>query len=351
MIHRHARLVLLSLLAFTLGACDTLGYYGQAATGQLTLLWQRQPIERMLQDEALPSHTRQQLTTVLDARDFAVQVLDLEAGGSYLGFVELDREHVVWNVFAAPEFSTQPLTWCFPIAGCVSYRGYFAERRALAYAERLAAQGYDVYVGGVDAYSTLGWFDDPLFSSLLDRPPYRLAGLVFHELAHRRVWLPGDTTFNESYASFVEREGLRLWLIEQGDEHLYQQYLQEQQRHADFTRLVTDYRDRMDALYGSQLSAEQMRVEKGRMQQALREEHRALVQRWGVNAYERWFSGPLNNAQLATVASYNDLVPAFARLFGQQGRDWPRFHEAVREMTDMSAAERQRVLEELRQTE
>jgi len=341
------RIALWLLLVLSLSACDTLGYYGQAATGQLALLWQRQPIERLLEDDSLPTQTRQQLTTVLHAREFAEQTLHLKAGGSYLGFVELDREHVVWNVFAAPEFSTQPLTWCFPIAGCVSYRGYFAERRARAYADRLAAQGYDVYVGGVDAYSTLGWFNDPLFSSLLNRPPHRLAGLVFHELAHQRVWLPGDTTFNESYASFVEREGLRLWLVEQGDEHLYQQYLQEQQRQAEFTRLVIDYRNQLDALYASQLPVDEMRLKKAALQKALREKHGGLTQRWGVSAYQGWFEGPLNNAQLATVASYNDLVPAFTRLFEQHDRDWRRFHDAVISMTAMSADERAQTLEQL----
>ncbi len=335
------RIIPVAVLALLLSACDSLSYYTHAASGQLSLLLQRQPIERLLADDSLAAPERERLETVLRAREFAEHRLALDAGGSYRSFVDLDREHVLWNVFAAPEFSTVPVTWCFPIAGCVAYRGYFAEHRARAYAGQLAEQGFDVYVGGVDAYSTLGWFADPLFSTLMNRPPHRLAGLVFHELAHQRAYLPGDTTFNESYASFVEREGLRLWLDEEGDTALYQQVLAEQQRHADFTSLVIRYRDAFAELYLSDLSEEQMRGEKAALQQALRDEHGSLVQAWGVNAYQGWFNGPLNNAQLATVASYNDLIPAFEVLFEQQGREWASFHEAVVSLIALSAEERQ----------
>jgi len=323
------RLWLLLLLSATLVACDSLGFYSQAATGQLSLLWQRQPIERVLAGEGLSDFERQQLEGVLAARVFAAEELALDVGGSYRAYVELDREHVLWNVFAAPEFSTVPLSWCFPIAGCVSYRGYFARHRAERFARRLAADGHDVYVAGVDAYSTLGWFDDPVYSTLISRPPHRLVALLFHELAHQTVYLPGDTTFNESYASYVEQEGLRRWLQQQGDEALYQQFLLEGERHQQFVDLVIDYRDRLSVLYASAADEDSMRLSKDALQQALRDAHQVLVGEWGVPAYQGWFDGPLNNAQLATVASYHDWVPAFAGLMGCVEGNWSRFHRAV----------------------
>jgi predicted aminopeptidase len=201
-----AALLLVSLLLL---ACETVGYYSQAVRGQLAIVLGRQDIERLLQDETLDPLLAERFHELLSIREFAASELALPVAGNYSSYVDLGREHVVWNVFAAPEFSVDPLNWCYPIAGCVSYRGYFSKQAASRYAGQLADEGYDVYTGGVDAYSTLGWFDDSLLSTVLDRDSYQLAGLIFHELAHQVLYLPGDTTFNESFATAVERAGWR----------------------------------------------------------------------------------------------------------------------------------------------
>ncbi|MDO8270959.1 MAG: aminopeptidase [Gammaproteobacteria bacterium] len=338
-----------------ISGCESISYYGQAAQGQMSLLLAREPIAERLTQHSLPDAERRKLQLVLDARVFAEQTLLLDAGDSYLSYVELERPFVLWNVFAAPEFSTSPVNWCYPIAGCVSYRGYFAETAARRAAARLTEDGFDVYSGGVDAYSTLGWFADPLTSSVLRRSEHGLVALLFHELAHRRVYVPGDTTFNESFATFVEQEGLRRWLQANSQagsqaglkESVAQQIALEDSTQAQFVALVTGYRDRLTALYAESLEPMQMRARKEAIQQELRDEYAVLRQQWGYAGYDRWFAGPLNNAQLATVASYNDLVPAFAALLEEVGGDLEQFYERVMTLVELPEAERREVLESL----
>ncbi len=340
-----------ALVLGLISGCESIAYYGQAAQGQISLLLARESIAERLSQSSIPEAERRKLQLVLDARAFAEQTLLLEAGDSYLSFVELERPFVLWNVFAAPEFSTSPLNWCYPIAGCVSYRGYFTETAAQRAATRLAGDGFDVYSGGVDAYSTLGWFADPLTSSVLRRSDNGLAALLFHELAHRRVYLPGDTTFNESFATFVEQEGMRRWLQvrpESGSqEGVSQQITSDDAIQEQFVGLVTGYRDRLSALYAQALEPTQMRASKEAIQQELRDEYAVLREQWGYAGYDRWFAGPLNNAQLATVASYNDLVPAFATLLEEVGGDLEVFYERVMALAELPEAERREVLESL----
>lgn len=340
------RLTVLILLSLVLVACDSVRYYGQAAKGQLSLLWSRRDIEALLKDDSLDVQTREKLALVLEARRFAREELQLEPGGSYLTYVALDRPYVVWNVFAAPEFSIRPVDWCYPIAGCVSYRGYFSEQGASEFADSLRAQSLDVYSGGVDAYSTLGWFDDPLTSAVLRRSGPRLVSLLFHELAHRRVYLPGDTTFNESFATFVEQEGLRRWLELHPQAGLREQMVREEQIEEAFVGLVGQYRERLAGLYAQQLNEAVLRERKQQIQSALREEYAAFRERWDYRGYDRWFDGPLNNAQLSTVASYNDLVPAFARLLAESGGDLAQFYARVEGISHLPAAERTQLLAE-----
>lgn len=340
-IKRNLSCVLLFVVcAFLLSACETVSYYQQAASGQLALLRGREPIAALLQDPTLDQPTRQKLALVLSAREFAQDELFLPAGDSYSQFVELERPYVVWNVFAAPEFSSAPLAWCYPIAGCVAYRGYFSESAAQKYAQKLSSQGYDVYTGGVDAYSTLGWFNDPLTSSVLRRSERQLAGLVFHELAHQLVYVPGDTTFNESFASFVENEGLRRWMQKNPRTGVEVDLHQEQARQAQFVALISDFRDRFSELYNTELPQESMRAEKLVLQKKLREDYEAWSREWGSRAYERWFSGPLNNAQLATVSSYNDLVPAFAAMLSANDNELQNFYEQVKTLAALPKDER-----------
>lgn len=335
-----------------ISGCESIAYYGQAAQGQMSLLLARESIAERLSQPSIPDAERRKLQLVLDARAFAEQTLLLEAGDSYLSYVELERSFVLWNVFAAPEFSTSPVNWCYPIAGCVSYRGYFAETAAQRAAERLTQDGFDVYSGGVDAYSTLGWFADPLTSSVLRRSEQGLVGLLFHELAHRRVYVPGDTTFNESFATFVEQEGLRRWLQvnsqSAAQEEVSQQLALADSTQAQFVVLVTGYRDRLTALYAESLQPTQMRARKDAIRQELRDEYAVLREQWGYAGYDRWFAGPLNNAQLSTVASYNELVPAFAALLKEVGGDLERFYARVMALAELPEEQRQEVLARLR---
>lgn len=341
LVRRFSRLALVVLVAAGLVACDTLTYYGQAVRGQLAILWSREQINDLLADQDLPKPLREKLQTVLAVREFAREELLLPVGDAYTSYVELDREHVVWNVFAAPEFSVEPLTWCYPIAGCVSYRGYFSEVRAQRYASQLEEQGYDVYLGGVDAYSTLGWFDDPLLSTVIRRQDYQLAALIFHELAHQLVYVPGDTTFNESFATLVEQEGLRRWLSSRGDGESLKRATQETDRRRQFVALVIDYQDRFAALYASELDNHVKRRCKVQLQQEMRRAYEQLRRGWGgTGAYDSWFAGSLNNAQLSTVASYNSLVPGFEALLREVGNDLDAFYRSVDKLKDMTEVER-----------
>lgn len=343
---RKALLILVfSLLTLTLlVSCETVAYYGQASKGQMSLLLQREQIATLLASATLDEQTHSKLQLVLDVRAFAEQKMLLEAGKSYLSYVALEQSYVLWNVFAAPEFSTEPTRWCYPIAGCVSYRGYFREEAAQHFAASLSAQGLDVYSGGVDAYSTLGWFDDPLTSAVLRRPDHRLVALLFHELAHQRLYLPGDTMFNESFATFVEQEGLRRWLASVPQGGIAEQILQENRMQQAFVALVSRHRDSLTALYAQTLDDETKRSRKRAIQAAMREDYAQLREEWNYSGYDRWFEGPLNNAQLSTVASYNALVPFFETLLNNAGGDLARFYEEVEALTQLSAEEREALL-------
>ena len=333
------------IILSSLVACETLSYYEQAVRGQLSILWNREQIDDLLQRDDISEELKQKLTTVVAIRDFAVKEMLLPSGDSYLSYVELEREHVVWNVFAAPEFSVDPLNWCYPIAGCVSYRGYFSESRAVGFASGLEQQGYDVYTGGVDAYSTLGWFDDPLLSSVINRNDYQLATLIFHELAHQLVYLPGDTTFNESFATAVEREGLRRWLLIRDDHETLLTIDQQTERQQQFVDLVILFRDKLAQLYDSEFSEQNKRIRKGELQNEMREAYEELKTSWGgIGAYDRWFANSLNNAQLSTVASYNDLVPAFEALLDDHDGDLRAFYQAVETLSELEEESRENQL-------
>ena len=336
---------LLGVLSLAMLACDSVSYYGQAARGQLAILVSRQDIESLLQGSGLPDNRRLKLEAVLRIRDFARQEMLLPAGGSYGSYVELDREHVVWNVFAAPEFSLDPVTWCYSLAGCVSYRGYFSEDAARRFAAQLTGQGYDVYVGGVDAYSTLGWFDDPLLSTVLDRADHQLAGLIFHELAHQLVYVPGDTTFNESFASTVEREGVRRWLTAQGDPGQLGIVHADLARQGAFVDLVMSFQSDFQTLYGSGSDTRTMREGKAQLQARMRQAYASLRSSWdGYGGYDRWFDGPLNNAQIGSVAAYNDLVPAMQGILTHMDYDLSRFYREIQRLAALPADEREAAL-------
>lgn len=332
-------------MTICLSGCST--YYGQLAVGQIELLRQREPVAALLDSPQTDPRLRQRLVLALQARGFASTSLALPDNDSYRVYADIQRPYVVWNVFATEEFSVTPLTHCFPIAGCVAYRGYYAQGRARGAAARLKVEGYDTLVAGVQAYSTLGWFDDPLLSSMLHWNDDRLAALIFHELAHQRLYVPGDTAFNESYASFVEREGLRQWRANQG---LPPSSEAEREQYADLSRLVLATRERLAVLYASDRSESAKRAAKQAEFMRMRQSYRQLRDGpWnGDGRFDRWMAQPLNNASLVPFGLYDRWVPAFAALFREVEGDWTRFHARVTAMGRLSADERIRQLESFR---
>ncbi len=341
---RIARLLALAGLLSVMSACDSVYFYAQAMQGQAAILLARQPISELLDNSGTNSDLRQRLTLVESARQFAEQELKLVSDGSFTSYVDVQREHLVWNVFAAPADSVDLINWCFPIAGCVSYRGYFSEQAAQRYADKLAQRGLDVYVGGVDAYSTLGWFEDPLPSTVLNRSESQLAGLIFHELAHQRVYLPGDTRFNESFASFVEREGLRRWLNEPHQAEQYQRAITALDVQQRFALFVSSYRTELRELYASPAGVTQLQAGKDQIINRMR---RDWAQHQDSAYYSGWFAGEINNAKLATVAAYFDWVPAFEQLYLESDQDFGEFLRQVETLSKMADSERRQRLNTL----
>ncbi len=335
-------LLLTGTALLALAACGDLGYYRQAAQGQWDLLSHRRDIHQVLADPATTPALREKLTDVLAIRDFASRELDLPENGSYRYYADLGRPSVVWNVIATPEFSLEPVRWCFPFAGCVPYRGYYRQADAEAFAAELRGQGDDVYVYGVRAYSTLGWFNDPILNTFINGPDYATAGLIFHELAHQKIYVKGDADFNEAFASTVEQEGLRLWLEKNGREKELASNRTGLERRQDFLALLKTSRDQLAALYAQPLPVADKRQEKGRILAVLRQSYRELKVRWGGYAgYDRWFATDLNNARFVAVTTYQRLVPAFRQLLREAGGSWPQFYARVKALADLPTSTRQ----------
>ena len=308
-------------------------YELQAAAGQARLMLARRPIARVLQNPATPPKLRAQLERVNEIRDFASRELGLPDNGSYRSYVDTGRSYVVWNVFAAPEFSVEARQWCYPVVGCVAYRGYFSEQVARRFAAGLRRQGDDVAVGGVAAYSTLGHFDDPILNTMIGWDDIELAAIVFHELTHQLVYVADDSSFNESLATFVEAEGVRRWLTARGRVDDLARYVERERRYAAVTRLLADARAGLAALYASPLDPAAMRAAKRDAFAALRAQYEKMRAGWtGEVPFETWFEADLNNAHLVSIATYASCVPGFAREFQHAGGDLPRFYARVREL-------------------
>lgn len=342
------RAVLIVLLPLLLAGCGNVSYYLQSVGGQLEI-WQREkPVENLLQDPDLSPLLKTQLERALRIRDYASRELGLPDNRSYRSYADLARPFVVWNVFAAAEFSTEARQWCFAVAGCVGYRGYFSEAEARSHAEALAAEGNDVYVGGVPAYSTIGWFADPLLNTFIHYPEPELARLLFHELAHQVVYVRDDTVFNESFATVVEQAGLARWLAAHGSDADRARYAQLQRFRADFRALVTQTRTALAELYAGNAAPQEKRRRKAELLSALQTHYQQRKGEWGgFSGYDRWFAQPLGNAHLASVAIYTQRLPAFEALLRQQGGDLPRFYAAVRVLAALPAGERKTRLDAL----
>ena len=322
--------------------CVSFEYYAQAVGGHLEVMRLAVPIEERMRVADTPEPLRAKLAKVLAIRAFASRELALPDNDSYRRYADIGRPYVVWNVFAAPEFSVRPVESCFIFAGCVSYQGFYSEEDAQRQAASLADKGYDVYIGGVPAYSTLGWFSDPVLSTFIRFPEPEIARIVFHELAHQVAYVKGDTMFNESFAVTVEDEGVHRWLEREGTPAQRAAYEDSRRRRTEFIALVIRYRRGLAVFYDRPGEPEEKRAGKKRILSEMHDEYLALKTSWGGFAgYDRMFSHGVNNALLASVASYSELVPAFRALLAQKHDDLPVFYAAVRELSKLDGPERE----------
>lgn len=338
---RRWRLLPTFFLCTLTAGCGT-PYLMQAASGQWRVVHERVPLEQVLADPKTPADLRARLAEVRAAREFASGALGLPDNKSYRSYADIGRQYVVWNVVATPEFSVTPQHWCFPVAGCVAYRGYFHEDSARKFAESLEAQGFDVALDGVPAYSTLGKFNDPVLSSMLRYGDDELAATIFHELAHQLLYVRDDSAFNEAFATTVEDAGLARWLAHEGTPAHMQEFLEEQARGEAFVKLLAATRGRLAQLYASKLSPQAMRARKAQEFARLANEIHEFEHHEGVTylLYDAWLRDGLNNARLASVATYYDCVPGFRRLLAHQDNDLRRFYAAARELSKLPRAER-----------
>jgi predicted aminopeptidase len=333
--------VLLAMLLPVLGGC----YLLQAAGGQMAVMAKRQPVAEVVRNSQTPPELRARLIELGAARDFASEALGLPDNESYRLYADIGRNYVVWNVFATPPFSVEPRRWCFPVAGCVVYRGYFSEHRAQAYAGRLRRMGDDVAVGGVTAYSTLGHFADPVLSSMLLYSDAQLAGTVFHELAHQLVYFKDDSAFNEAFASTVEEVGVMRWLTQAGRQGDLDAWQRQKRRAEDFSRLLLGAREQLRDLYAQPLPPADMNHRKQQILGRLKFSYEQQRSEWGgYTGYDNWFGRTLTNADLVATATYRRCIPGFKRMLVAAGDDLGEFYRRVRELASETPAARQRLL-------
>ena len=306
--------------------CETVAYYNQALKGQLEIIKKQRPLAELIENENTSAELKNKLQKILEILDFADQQLHLPVGGNFSHYVELGRPFVVWNVFAAGELSFDSKSWCYPVVGCASYRGYFQQYKANAYAGTLREDGGDIYVGGVSAYSTLGWLDDPVLSTFVWRNDKQLPALIFHELAHRILYVRDDTEFNESFASTVEQIALEKWLSNKNNPQAFEVYLKYKQNHDDFVVFVLSWKSRLDNMYRSDLSDNEKRAHKEKLYSAMVEDYEVFKDKHNnYKAYDNWMGDTLNNAKLNTLSTYQARVPAFLALYKHHNDDFKKF--------------------------
>lgn len=346
--HAHTKFITLLFVIIStasLSSCATLSYYGQSISGQLELLRKREPIDELLATSGLTDQLRTELLQVLQIRDFASETLLLPDNGSYRTYADLGRPYSVWNVIASPEFSLEPVQWCFLIVGCLPYRGYFSKQHAIRYAEKLRSQGYDVHVGGVSAYSTLGWFDDPLLNTMLRDDMTHTASVIFHELAHQKIYIKNDTHFNEAFADSIALIGVRHWLRSILGLDALLQFEQSQARENEFVQLILTYRSELESLYRRHLSAQKKRQEKSAVFNRMASDYWKIRSGWGEHGdYDAWFSNGVNNAKLSAILTYRDLIADFMALFIAEGNDLQRLYARVKQLGQCDKTDRRKRL-------
>lgn len=328
-----------------LSGCSSVGYYWQAIHGHLAIVTREQPISEVLQQPQLDPVLRRKLELIQQARRFASTQLALPDNGSYTQYADLQRQYVTWNVIATPEFSVKPRQWCYLFAGCFNYRGYFHEEDARAFAKQHKQQGDDVAVAGAWAYSTLGWFDDPVLNTMLQHDDAEVIGTLFHELGHQTVYVKDDSSFNESFANAVEQEGLRRWYLYTHQPAQYQAYLQRRQQRNAIIRMLEDTRNKLRTLFAQPLDAAHKREQKQTLFAELKQQYQAWRSKHDYAGYDRWMQQDLNNAHLALIATYSDKVPAFLAILAAQHGDLPAFYREAKRVGSLPPAQRLAALE------
>ncbi len=329
--------------------CHTLSFYGQAVKGQYQIFAHQKSIDKLITAPDTSPRLKERLELLRDLRAFAKADLSLPTDHQYRKYVDVQRPFVVWNVEAAPEFSMEPKTWWYPLLGSLQYRGYFSKSGATNYAAFLRSEGYDVSVGGVEAYSTLGWFKDPVLNTFIFESDADLAEIIFHELGHQRLFARGDTDFNEAFATTVGQEGARRWLKARGNNLGLNDYLAHLHRSDQFVHLVMRTRAQLLQLYGDEQTedgkikarskkdsppSDQLRQQKKKLLAGMQDEYARLKSEWGGDTeYDGWFAHSINNAQLNSVAAYYDLVPGFEQLLAANGGDVEKFYEAAERLS------------------
>ncbi len=340
--------VLLLLFVLFVGGCSTVGYYYQSIHGHFSLLNHSRPIKELLQDKTVDANLKTKLELVLSVRRFASAELSLPENDSYISYAALDRDAVVWSVVATPEFSVEPRQWCYPVVGCASYRGYFSKEQAQIYADDLRQDGSDVAVLPNPAYSTLGWFDDPLPSTVINWPEPLLVGLIVHELAHQQLYVAGDSSFNEAFAMTVEQVGVERWFMMRKDQAGLRLWRQRRQRRESFVGLLLDARARLQQMYTSSIPLAEMRTRKRLEFDRLKRDYLKLKDTWnGYAGFDHWFDEAQNNARLASVATYDRLVPAFLRLLSESNGNLNLFYSSCKMLAALPPDKRTARLEAL----
>jgi len=338
------KIVLLLFTSIFIQGCSSMGYYWEKIQGHTEITNQQRPVQDVIDDPQTPAVVRERLISTQAARNFASEILQLPDNESYRNYADIGRDYVVWTVIATPPYSTKAKEWCFLIVGCLSYRGYFSKQSADEFAQELKNQNMDVYVSGIKAYSTLGWFDDPLLNTMLYQSEAYRVGIIFHELAHQQIYVEDDTASNEAFASTVELEGVKAWFSQPDKKYQYKDYLLSRRRDKDFKDLLKRTREKLNLLFSSSLKIDNIKENKVKIFSQLQRSYKDFKLRWDdYSGYDKWMSKKLNNAHLALVATYNNRIPAFENLFKESGDNFTLFYKKVEKL--MSLEKKQRITE------
>lgn len=332
---------------FFMVACVPVEFASKTAFGHLALMGKMRPISKILLDSNQPQALQDRLAYLLEARQFASDVLLLPDNKSYTFYADIGRDASIYNVFATEEFDFKPITWCFWFIGCLNYKGFFSLKEAQSLSDSLARRGYDSFASKSVAYSTLGWLDDPIVSPMLAWPDWRIVAFIYHELGHQKLYVPHDSTFMESFSCAVATIGTSQWLAAQGELQTLDEFNASEARKLEYIALINQGKVQLQTLYESGATAAQMRIEKQSIIASLRAEHQLLMQQWGGDYFSDWFAQDLNNAHFSQVSTYTALLPAFFQLFEDSGHQWEEFYRRARALAKLGASERTRQLNDL----